>query len=79
MGAAGGVGCAIGEWEEQDDSPAETCFHFRTGTTNVVPWLVVSESGHADRAQSPALDGCSAPKEAASSPAHGGGKTALVS
>jgi hypothetical protein len=36
--------CAIGEWEEQDDSPAETCFHFRTGTTNVVPWLVVSES-----------------------------------
>jgi hypothetical protein len=32
---------ATGEWEVRADARAETCFHFRTGITSVVPWLVV--------------------------------------
>jgi len=40
----------IGEWEEGGGAPAETRFHFRTGITSVVPWLVVSESGCETRA-----------------------------
>ena len=39
---------------------------FRTGITSVVPWLVVSESGHAGRIVSARRDGCSAPEAAAS-------------
>jgi hypothetical protein len=34
----------IGEWEVRGDGRVETRFHFRTGITSVVPWLVVSAS-----------------------------------
>ena len=33
-----------GEWEVCGDGRAETRFHFHTGSTSVVPWLVVSGS-----------------------------------
>ena len=37
----------IGELEVRGAARGETRFHFRTGITSVVPWLVVSESGNA--------------------------------
>ena len=39
------AGHAPGEWEVRDDAWDETRFHLRTGSTSVVPWLVVSERG----------------------------------
>jgi hypothetical protein len=33
-----------GEWEVRGDARAETRFHFGTGITSVVPWLVVSRA-----------------------------------
>ena len=50
----------------------------RTGITSVVPWLVVSVSGHADPNQRPFLTAAPPARAAASSPAHGGDKTALA-
>ena len=35
----------IGEWEVRGDVRAGTRFHFRTGFTSVVPWLVGSDTG----------------------------------
>ena len=34
--------CEIGESEVRGDARADPRFHFRTGITSVVPWLVVS-------------------------------------
>jgi len=43
-GRVGATSLAIGEWEVRDAARGETRFHFRTGITRVVLWLVVSDT-----------------------------------
>ena len=51
-----GTRCARGEWEVRGDARVET--RFRTRIASLVPWLVVSGSGHADRIVGPRHGRC---------------------